>query len=153
MLEALPFSEPRGVVDLTLGNPKVAAAPVWRTSGSGKRDIDFVRSLGIQFIPSLELNDDALLQGSMAIAAPADYQAAALERKPLENWFARETRSFRKSWAKANVTCRSREGEITAFPKIIVTRGAVQWRLSGRRLKQFPDAPFEFDVQLTGDGD
>lgn len=148
-IDRLPFVEPScKYFDLFLGNRELVETPVWRIAGDGREVIDLVRSMAIQFVPSLVVDNNVLLEGQMAIMTATYYRELGLDQGPLERWFARIANSFRKQRSPAKLVYHRADGQAAAFPGTMLTSGAVQWRLAGRRLKQLLHGPMEFDVQL-----
>jgi hypothetical protein len=146
----LPFVEPScKYFDLFLGNRELVEAPVWRIAGDGREVIDLARSMAIQYVPSLVVDNDVLLEGQMAIMAATYYQELGLDQGPLERWFAHIAKSFQKQRSPAKLVYHRADGQVVTYPGTMLTPGAVQWRLAGKRLKQLQQGPLEFDVQLA----
>jgi len=149
-IDRLPFVEPScKYFDLFLGNRELVETPVCRIAGDGREVIDLVRSMAIQYVPSLVVDNDVLLEGQMAIMTATYYQELGLDQRLLERWFARMAKSFQSQCATAKLISHRADGKAATYPGTMLTPGAVQWRLSGNRLKQLRNGPLEFDVQLS----
>jgi len=139
-----------GGFDLYLGRSDLISAPVWRSTGDGRRDIDLTRSQAIAYDPSMVADGDILLEGQMAIMRGTHYEEAGIDPKPLRKWFGEMTKSFGELSAGGVVVCRDpNSGKEKEYPDIIATQGAVQWQRSGRLLKQFVRGAYEFDIRTV----
>jgi hypothetical protein len=135
---------------LFLGRKDMAPESVWLDTAVG-RQIDFVKSMAIQFVPSLAYHDKVLLEGRISIMRVENYQQEGIDCAPLLNWFNALCRSFQRAVAKrdAVVTQRTTEGTIKEWRKVLVSERAVEWRHSGRKVKQFPKGEVEFDIRIS----
>jgi hypothetical protein len=125
-------------------------APVWRTTASSKREIDFIRSRAIQYAPSLVVGERILTSGQLAIMRSAYYHDAGVDDASLKKWFAQMTGSLRRlASSGATVVCHTRTGERVAYPNYLVSPGAVEWKKAGRLLKSSPEGPVQFDLEFA----
>jgi hypothetical protein len=150
-LEVLEFrGASRYDLNLFIGHRDLTPEPVWRTTGRGDQDIDFIKSQAVQYTASVLANDTILLDGQLAIMRAIYYEEAGINPKPLQKWFRRLAKLFRAlQTPDAHLICRAASGQIRACDNIMLTPGAADWRRSGGLLKQFPDGPVEFDVEFT----
>lgn len=134
---------------LFLGRKDMVQEPMWRETRHG-REIDFIKSLAVQFVPSLDYHNQVLLEGRISIMRVEEYQREGLDSRALLQWFKEICRSFKRTIAKrdAVLTQGTIGGRTKEWRKVLVSEEATSWRLSGRKLKQFLKGEIEFDVRL-----
>jgi hypothetical protein len=140
-----------GGADLFLGNRDLVPNPVWRVTGGGHQEIDAINTQSIQYVPS-RLADHILLLGQIAIMSEPYYREAGIDPSGVQAWFRDVAKSFRKQkYPRSRVVLAWTENGVRKErkqPGIIVTPGAVEWRRSGGRLKQFVEGAYEFDIRF-----
>lgn len=108
---------------------------------------NFTRLQAIRITASRIVADRILLDGQIAIMRPIYYVEASIDPKPVQKWYQQVKRSFKAIMTKDFiVTQRTTLGTVKEWKEIGITPGGVEWRLSGKLLKQFPKGPVEFDV-------
>jgi len=138
---------------LFLGLKTLTKAPVFRPTPQGST-LDFVKSLAIQYVPSLVCAPDILIEGQLAVMRKFEYELAKLPWQHLFQWFRELTRSFRRTlgFKGAVLVQHTTLGTVKEWRGVLLSKGAVEWRLNGRRLKQFPRGEVEFDLRLMNAG-
>lgn len=123
----------------------------WEDKPHGK-ELDFIKSQALQFVPSTVVSGYILLEGRLTIMRPSEYNLHGIDPKPLSRWYKQIRKSLTSIMTKDYIVVqRTTTGEIKEWHEIGVTYGAVTWRLGGHLLKQFPGGAVEFDVR-KGDG-
>lgn len=153
IINSVPFvKRERESVSLYLGNVAHTKSPVWRYHPGGWQDIDFAASQAIQFNPSMTWNNEVLLEGHIGVLARHWYTDAGIDATPLHAWFKEVAASFRKLRDRQAVLIHHTTlGATKRLRSVVLTPGAVQWRNEGGRLKQFPNGPVEFEVEITSE--
>ena len=147
------FGEPESTPPtLFLGRSDLSDRPIWKIGPRGK-DIDFVRSLAIHFVPSVRVGD-VLLEGRFDIHRSSEYALAGLDHAGLARWIAQLRRSMRSSWKPDRIRMRleSSDGirsDIRSAP--LFSPGALDWYRQGRKLKQFREGTLSFVFELGGE--
>lgn len=140
------FTEGKSAVaPIFLGRSDISNGPIWRISAKGK-ELDFVRSLAIQFVPSV-VAGDTMLEGRFDIHRASEYELVGVEHGDLRKWIAQLRRSMRSMWKVPGIGIRleSRDGVRSAVGgTVLFSPGAVDWYRQGGKLKQFPEGTFSF---------
>jgi len=134
---------------LFFGNQELATLPVWQNLSQGQV-LDFGRSFAIQFVPSLTVAPDILLDGRLGILSPSQYDSDQKTYRALVSWFKNVGRLLASS-LNSNGTVLvqyTTQGFLKEWKDVLVSRGAVEWRRQGNRLKQFPCGEVDFDVRM-----
>ena len=119
---------------------------VWRNTKSGKR-IDFIKSQAVQFVPSLTVRKNIVLEGRIGIMRDSEYNENDIDPTPVKKWFRTLNASLRSIMAKDYAVIQhASTGEIRKLRNTGVTQKAVEWRQKGKMLRQFPDGEVIFDV-------
>ena len=147
---SLDWSSGVGETQLHVGCREIVAEPVWSAIRTGLKDIDFIQSQAIQVVLSRQVDDRILLEGQIGIMHEASYRDAGIDPAPLQKWFRSVANSLKRLRANVAVVLRDPASkQERRYPGIVATAGAVQWRRSGRVLKQFVDGAYEFDIQAS----
>ena len=153
-LYEIRFSKPdeRGGMQLFFGRRDVAPSPIWRTTEAGIRKLSLIASQAIQYVPSMIIGEQILLEGQMAIVRPVQYEEVGIDPKPIQKWFRQVTKSFIDLTMPGGVVLRDPEtGATRNYPDIRASSGAAEWWRAGHLLKQFPKGAYEFDIRCTDD--
>ncbi|MBX9790669.1 MAG: hypothetical protein K2Y37_17265 [Pirellulales bacterium] len=146
-VDSLQFTGIHGTeLMLFLGHANLQTDVVWRSTARHILEIDFVRSQAIQCLPSLIVDASILTEGQLAIMDASYYEEVGIDPRPLQRWFRDVVRSFRALRAPRMALGKVDHAAIKRWPSVVVSPGAVDWRKSGRKLKQFPKGAAEFDI-------
>jgi hypothetical protein len=137
--------ETEKLVELDFGRDGVMK-PVFTDTVSGIA-LDFPRSLAVQFIPSLILDDHLLTVGQLAISSKGWYEFYGVSPDPLLEWYRGLARSWKRAFdEKRMVVVNGSRGRVTEYRCVHLTHGAVDWWKQGNRLKDPTNMTFEYDV-------
>ena len=120
--------------------------PVLRKHGYGV-DLDFPRSLAIQFIPSLILDGRKLLVGQIAISSKSWYDFYGVESSSVFAWYRELSRSWKKVFRDESMVVVSGScGRMTEYRYVHLTVGAIDWWKQGKELKDSTNMTFKYDL-------
>lgn len=151
MVDELSFSaESEDEMTFFLGRKSLVASPIWNTVGAGRRELDFLKSSAVQYVPALVVHEKILLEGRMAILPSSAYEDAGVDPKPIAAWFKKVRDSFASMLREPRATLvqSTTSGAMKSWNQVLVSPGAVAAKTSGKLLKQFPEGEVEFDVRL-----
>jgi hypothetical protein len=134
-----------GGASIFLGRSDLSTSPIWRITSKG-RELDFVRSLAVQFVPSI-VAGDTMLEGRCDIHRASEYALVGADDSGLRKWIGAIRRSMRSAWKVPGVQVRleSKDGVRSSVGKTtLFSPGAVDWYRHGGKLKQFPEGTFSF---------
>jgi hypothetical protein len=123
------------------------ARPVWQRVQNENR-IDFINSQSIQFVPSLPVGKDILLEGRVGIMRPSEYKVHGIDPAKISQWY-RKTRESLSSIMLDSVVIiqKTTTGKVKEWPAIRISPGAVARHRKGGLLKQFPDGAVQFEIK------
>jgi hypothetical protein len=139
--------EGRGHLQIFLGRKDLGPGPQWRIAGQ-RKELHFTASQAIQLVPSLA-HENVLIEGRLAIMRRSEYQRDGIAFEPLASWFRVVSRSLKAALNAREtrlITYSSTEPPAPSRRKVLVSRGAIDWRKSGKRLQQTPGSLIEFDI-------
>jgi hypothetical protein len=135
----------KNLVEFDLGRAAVRQ-PVFRETPNGV-ELDFPRSLAVQFAPSLAIDNCILTVGQLAISSRSWYDFYDVNPDPVSTWFRELTRSWRKAFCDENmVVVNMDDGRVSESRQVHVTAGAIHWWQQGRELKNLTNMTFKYDV-------
>jgi hypothetical protein len=130
-----------------LGNRNIEREPVLVTGADGRPQLDFIRSQAVELSPSYIAYGTTLIRGQIAIMTKGYYRDIGLDPEPLQQWFRRIVRSFRRIMhPRAVITQTTTSGTVKQWPGIGVTPGALDWWRKGGLLKAVATSTVTFDV-------
>lgn len=110
-------------------------------------ELEFARSLAVQFLPSLILKETALFQGQLAISGKQWYEYFGVQAEPVVRWYHQLARSLKKTFAKENIlTCTIEDGRVFTYRDVHLSPGAVEWRNRGNELRTSTNKFIKYDV-------
>ncbi len=110
-------------------------------------ELEFARSLAVQFLPSLVLKETALFQGQLAISGKQWYEYFGVQAEPVVTWYHQLARSLKKTFAKDYMlTCTIEDGRVFTNRDVHLSPGAVDWRNRGNELRSPTNKFIKYDV-------
>jgi hypothetical protein len=133
------------LIELDFGRGNVQD-PVWEQTGYGV-DLDFSRSLAVQFDPCLMIGGQELIKGQMAISPKGWYDFYGVNSESVVSWYKRLSKSWKKVFSREDmVVVDLEDGRSIPYRGVHLTAGSVAWWQSGKELKDALDWKFKYDV-------
>jgi hypothetical protein len=152
----LELDEPRfWQIQIIIWDKDIVEKPILREikMKSGKRtEVDFIRTGGVLFEPSVIIRPNILLEGRLATMGPSEYERHGMDSKKIKamyNIILKELR--RHSDRKAKVFLKRPDGTLLPVRGEIASPGALDWCKKGNLLKQFPEGGAEFYAKRVED--
>jgi hypothetical protein len=138
-------------IQLIIWDSSVIQKPVYQeieTKVGRRTEVDFIRTGGVLFEPSVIVRPNVLLEGRLAIMGRSEYERNGMDAKKIRSLYnivLRELKRFAASDAK--VFLKLTNGSWFPQRGELASPGALNWYNQGNLLKQFYDGPGEFCIK------
>ncbi len=110
-------------------------------------EIDFPRSLAVQFLPSLILKGHMLTVGQLGITSKGWYEYLGIQAQSVVKWYQQLARLLKKTFLREYMAIvKLDDGRVYTYRDIHLSPGAVEWWRKGNELRTPTNDNIRFDV-------
>jgi hypothetical protein len=114
-----------------------------------REDVDFPRTGGVQFTPSLVMQSSVLLEGWIGISRPTWYIDVGVDHKKVQKLYHRiRTQVKRIAIPKVQFYMIATDGREVVFRGKMISEGGLEWYRSGKLLRQNFLGPVDYHVRV-----